>query len=89
MSEEEIRQYLSRQTSAPEVPTVRPRMAVRRPKKEQETFKDFSASHLMCPTCRRAMPVREKVLLFLPDGDLYDYSCTACGSSCGRRKVGK
>ena len=53
---------------------------------EQSSFKQFSASQLYCPKCKRAMPVREKLLLVLGDGDLYDYTCVQCGSSLGSRK---
>gem|GEM_PF-435443 len=91
MSEEDIRQYLSKQSSAKPVPTGPIRVAARRVRREapQESFKNFSATHLLCPTCRRAMPVREKLLLYLPDGDLYDYLCSACGTSVGTRKAGR
>ena len=34
-----------------------------------------------------SMPVRERLLLVLPDGDLYNYSCTGCGASLGTRKT--
>lgn len=33
------------------------------------------------------MPVRERLLLILPDKELFDYLCTGCGSSIGRREV--
>ncbi len=33
------------------------------------------------------MPVREHLLLILPDKDLYEYLCTGCGSSLGEREV--
>jgi hypothetical protein len=33
------------------------------------------------------MPVRERLLLVLPDREIFDYLCTACGSSVGRREV--
>jgi hypothetical protein len=33
------------------------------------------------------MPVRERLLLILPDKDLYDYLCTGCGDSLGEREV--
>ena len=48
-------------------------------------FKQFSASELYCPTCKRAMPVREKMLLVLSSGDLFDYVCQKCGTSLGTR----
>ena len=34
-----------------------------------------------------ARPVRERLLLVLPDRELYDYLCTECGSSVGSREV--
>lgn len=33
------------------------------------------------------MPVRERLLLILPDRELYDYLCTNCASSVGQREV--
>ncbi len=50
-------------------------------------YKDFSASQLFCPTCRQATPVRERLLLILPDGDLYEYVCVYCGTSLGEKRV--
>lgn len=55
---------------------------------EQAQFKDFSASELYCPTCKRAMPVREKMLLVLASGDMFDYVCQKCGTSLGTRTTG-
>jgi hypothetical protein len=31
------------------------------------------------------MPVRERLLLVLPDGELYDYTCQGCNSSVGSK----
>lgn len=31
------------------------------------------------------MPVRERLLLVLPDGDLYEYLCQGCGGSVGSK----
>ena len=53
----------------------------------QKSFEQFSASLLYCNKCGQAMPVRERLLLVLPDGDLYDYSCQRCGSSVGSKTV--
>mgnify|MGYP003593530979 FL=1 len=50
-------------------------------------YKDFAATELFCPKCRRSMPVREFLLLVLPDGDLYDYRCARCGTSLGEKRV--
>jgi len=33
------------------------------------------------------MPVREMLLLVLPDKEIYDYLCTGCSSSLGGREV--
>lgn len=50
-------------------------------------FESLKASELFCDRCRLARPVRERLLLVLPDGELYEYLCAACGSSLGKRKV--
>jgi hypothetical protein len=50
-------------------------------------FKSLRASSLYCPKCRVAQPVREKLLLILPDRELFDYLCTNCGSSVGSREI--
>ncbi len=54
--------------------------------REQEQFKDFEASSLFCPNCRKAQKVRKKLLLVLPDGELYEYRCTICNASLGKQK---
>jgi len=51
----------------------------------QAQFEQFNATHLYCPTCRRSMPTRQRLLLTLPDGDLYGYSCVQCGTDVGSR----
>ncbi len=33
------------------------------------------------------MPVRERLLLVLPDKEIFDYLCTGCASSLGQREV--
>ena len=50
-----------------------------------ESYGDFQASLLYCNKCGRAMPVRQRLLLVLPDGDLYDYTCQGCNSSVGSK----
>ena len=50
-------------------------------------FGAFIASELYCPKCRKAQPVREKLLLVLPTGELHEYLCTGCGESLGKRTV--
>jgi len=51
----------------------------------EKSYDQFSASLLYCNKCGRAMPVREKLLLILPDGELFDYLCQGCGSSVGSK----
>ena len=53
----------------------------------QAQYKDFTATELYCPKCRQATPVRERLLLVLPDGDLYEYRCVYCGTSLGEKRV--
>ena len=53
----------------------------------QQQFENFTASSLYCEKCKAAMPVRERLLLVLPDKELYDYLCTGCASSVGSREV--
>ena len=53
----------------------------------QQQFETFTASSLYCEKCKAAMPVRERLLLVLPDREIYDYLCTECGSSVGRREI--
>jgi len=54
---------------------------------QRETYKDFDATELFCPNCRRAVPVRKRLLLILSNGDKYDYSCVFCGTSVGDKTV--
>jgi hypothetical protein len=53
----------------------------------QQQFESFTASQLYCDKCKTAMPVRERLLLVLPDKEIYDYLCTGCASSVGQREV--
>ena len=53
----------------------------------QQQFENFTASSLYCDKCKTAMPVRERLLLILPDKELYDYLCSGCASSVGQREV--
>jgi hypothetical protein len=52
-----------------------------------DAFEDFQASVLFCGRCQTARPVRERLLLVLPDGELHEYLCASCGGSVGSRKV--
>jgi len=59
----------------------------RRPPVPRQQFEEFQASALYCPRCRSAQPVRERLLLILPDGELREYVCAACATSVGERRV--
>ena len=50
-----------------------------------DSYGEFNASLLYCNKCGQAMPVRQRLLLVLPDGELYDYTCQACNSSVGSK----
>ncbi|MBE9547392.1 MAG: cytoplasmic protein [Proteobacteria bacterium] len=50
-------------------------------------YSDFDATELYCPKCKRAVPVRKRLLLVLPGGDKYDYTCVHCGTSAGDKTV--
>jgi hypothetical protein len=53
----------------------------------EQQFENFTASSLYCEKCKTAMPVRERLLLILPDKEIYDYLCTGCASSVGQREI--
>jgi hypothetical protein len=48
-------------------------------------FDQLEASLLYCPTCKKAMPVRKRLLLILPNGDKYEYFCCQCATTCGEK----
>ena len=52
-----------------------------------QQFGAFTASELYCPKCKKSQPVREKLLLVLPSGELHEYLCATCASSLGKRTV--
>ena len=58
-----------------------------RPHASQSQFQSLRASSLYCQNCKDAKPVRERLLLVLPNKEIYDYLCTECGSSVGQREV--
>jgi hypothetical protein len=53
----------------------------------QQQFENFTASSLYCQKCKAAMPVRERLLLVLPDREIFEYLCSGCGSLIGRREI--
>jgi hypothetical protein len=48
-----------------------------------EGYREFEATSLYCPRCRKAVQVRKKLLLVLPTGTKYDYLCAECGDPVG------
>lgn len=64
-----------------------PTMRARAPRtgQPQADFGAFRASLLFCPTCRQATPTRERLLLVLSTGNLYEYLCVQCGTSTGSK----
>ena len=52
-----------------------------------QQFGAFTASELYCPKCKSSQPVRERLLLVLPSGELHEYLCSRCATSLGERKV--
>lgn len=57
------------------------------PPRNRRDFEDLEASQLYCPTCKRAMPVRKRLLLVLLDREIFDYVCAACGSLVGKKEA--
>jgi hypothetical protein len=53
----------------------------------QQQFGSFTASELYCPKCGSAQPVRERLLLVLPTGELHEFVCAKCATSLGKRTV--
>jgi len=51
----------------------------------QDQYGSLRASLLFCPQCRQATPTRERLLLVLPSGNLFEYLCAACGTSTGSK----
>jgi hypothetical protein len=53
----------------------------------RKTYTDFDATELYCPRCKKAVRLRKRLLLILPQGEKYDYSCAFCGTSVGDKMV--
>lgn len=52
-----------------------------------QQFEDLQATYLYCNNCGGSMPVRERLLLILPDGYLFEYLCVNCGEVVGDKKT--
>jgi hypothetical protein len=59
--------------------------AYRRPRQAPGMYKEFDATELYCAACRRAVPVRKRLLLVLPEGDKYEYLCVFCSATVGTK----
>ena len=55
------------------------------PRNPNRQYDDLQATHIYCPTCRTAMPVRERLLLILPEGDLYELTCARCHTQLAKQ----
>ena len=78
-----------RKPIAPTRPTGLSPRAARPPRpdasEQEDQFRSLNASLLYCPSCRVATPTRERLLLVLPTGNLYEYLCRHCGTSTGTK----
>ncbi|MBI3009621.1 MAG: hypothetical protein HYY57_01370 [Candidatus Omnitrophica bacterium] len=52
---------------------------------QQAQFQELNATHLYCSRCRQSMPTRSKLLLTLPNGELYGYTCARCNADVGTK----
>jgi len=50
-------------------------------------FENLNATYLYCNQCGGSMPVKERLLLVLPDGYLFEYLCIHCGDVVGDKKT--
>ena len=64
----------------------KPRLGYRVARQSEEPGMSFEAAALYCPRCKGAMPVRKKLLLILPGGNLYNLVCANCGDSLGKKE---
>lgn len=51
----------------------------------RSSYGSLEASELFCPSCRRATPVRQHLLLVLPTGNRYELRCAECGTPVGEK----
>jgi hypothetical protein len=56
-----------------------------RQKTGRDAFREFDATELYCPKCKRAVPVRKRLLLVVSEGDKYEYLCAFCSESVGTK----
>ena len=58
---------------------------VRKRSSQPGIYKEFDATELYCSRCKRAVPVRKRLLLVIPEGDKYEYLCTVCSETVGTK----
>lgn len=56
-----------------------------RPGPGRASFGGLEASSLYCPRCKKAQPVRRKLLLVLPQGEKFAYYCAVCAAEVGSK----
>ncbi len=56
------------------------------PPRRRPDFEDMEATQIYCPNCKRAMPVRKRLLLVLLDRETFDYVCARCGTPVGKKE---
>lgn len=49
-------------------------------------FESFEAASLFCPECGELVPVVKRLLLVLPDGELFEYLCSRCKAQVGKKR---
>lgn len=54
---------------------------------KMKQYDDLKATYLYCNSCGSSMPVRERLLLILPDGYLFEYNCRSCGGILGDKRT--
>jgi len=53
----------------------------------RKQFENLRAAELHCPRCKTLRPVREKLLLMIPGGEIHAYICEICGEQLGTREI--
>lgn len=53
----------------------------------KKQFESFKATELYCARCKVSRPVRERLLLVLPRGEINAYRCEFCGEPVGTREI--
>lgn len=59
---------------------------MRTPGHKDRDFESFEATSLHCPKCGGLVPVVKRLLLVLPDGELFEYLCQRCMTQVGKKR---